>query len=148
MGSGQEGCGAGPHHGNEPADEAEIGEVVRVDGGSRVDLQAVIVLPGILEETVHGVEHLMGQEEEPLPGGREMHWWVGSHRSDMPFGASCLQSLQVGLKMRRAQVANATYARQFWGTIWKDPHGAFGLQVLPPGTSPQVPGPTIVASTV
>lgn len=37
------------HHGNEPANEAEVGEVVGVDGGGRVDLQAVIVLPGVFK---------------------------------------------------------------------------------------------------
>lgn len=38
-----------PYHGNEPADEAEVGEVVGVDGGGGVDLQAVIVLPSVFE---------------------------------------------------------------------------------------------------
>lgn len=46
--------------------------MVRVDGGGRVDLQAVVVLAGILKEAVHGVEHLVGQEEEPLPGQEEV----------------------------------------------------------------------------
>lgn len=59
------------HHGDEAADEAEVGEVVGVDGGGRVDLQAVVVLARILEEAVHGVEHLVGQQEEPLPGMRQ-----------------------------------------------------------------------------
>lgn len=63
----------GSYHGNEAADEAEVGEVVRVDGGGGVDLQAVVVLAGILEEAVHGVEHLVGQKEEPLPG-QEGQW--------------------------------------------------------------------------
>lgn len=40
--------------------------MVRVDGRGRVDLQAVIVLPSIFKQTVHRVEHLMGQEEKPL----------------------------------------------------------------------------------
>ena len=55
-------------HGDESADKAEVGEVVRVDGRGRVDLQAVIVLPSIFKQTVHRVEHLMGQEEKPLSG--------------------------------------------------------------------------------
>lgn len=41
--------------------------MVGVDGGGRVDLQTVVVFAGVLEETVHGVEHLMGQQEEPFP---------------------------------------------------------------------------------
>lgn len=62
---------SGSYHGNEAADEAEIGEVVGVDGGGRVDLQAVVVFASVLEEAVHGVEHLVGQEEEPFPGGEQ-----------------------------------------------------------------------------
>lgn len=58
---------SGAHHGDEAADEAEVREVVGVDGGSRVDLQTVVVFAGVLEETVHGVEHLVGQQEEPFP---------------------------------------------------------------------------------
>lgn len=62
---------SGAHHGDEAADEAEVREVVGVDGGSRVDLQAVVVFAGVLEEAVHGVEHLMGQQEEPFPAEGE-----------------------------------------------------------------------------
>lgn len=40
--------------------------MVGVDGGGRVDLQAVVVLPSVFKQTVHGVEHLVGQEEKPL----------------------------------------------------------------------------------
>lgn len=58
-------------HCNEAADEAEVGQVVGVDGRRRVDLQTVVALPGILEQTVHGVEHFMRQQEEPLSGKRE-----------------------------------------------------------------------------
>jgi len=55
------------HHGNEASDEAEVSEVVGVDGRSRVYLQTVVVFTGILKQTVHGVQHLMRQQEEPLP---------------------------------------------------------------------------------
>ena len=58
------------HHGDETPNEAEVSEVVGVDGGGRVDLQTVVVLAGVLEQAVHGVEHLVGQQEEPLPGER------------------------------------------------------------------------------
>ena len=40
--------------------------MVRVDVGGGVYLQAVVVLAGVLEQAVHGVEHLVGQQEEPL----------------------------------------------------------------------------------
>lgn len=38
-----------PYHGDESADKAEVGEVVRVDGRGWVDLQAVIVLPSVFK---------------------------------------------------------------------------------------------------
>lgn len=56
VGSGVLGChppwrshGNESYHGNEPANKAEVGEVVGVDGGGGVDLQAVVVLPGIFK---------------------------------------------------------------------------------------------------
>lgn len=58
------------HHGNEASDEAEVGEVVGVDGRSRVNLQTVVVFTGVLKQTVHGVQHLMRQQEKPLPTDR------------------------------------------------------------------------------
>lgn len=59
------------HHGDEASDEAEVCEVVGVDGGGRVDLQTVVVLSGIFKQTVHWVQHLMGQQEEPFPAEQE-----------------------------------------------------------------------------
>jgi len=55
------------YHGDEASDEAEVGQVVRVDGGCRVDLQTVVALAGVFKQTVHGVQHLVRQEEEPFP---------------------------------------------------------------------------------
>lgn len=57
-------------HRNEAANEAEVGEVIWVDGRRRVDLQTVVALSCVLKQAVHGVQHLMGQEEEPLPERR------------------------------------------------------------------------------
>lgn len=45
--------------------------MVWVDGGSRVDLQTVVVLAGVFKQTVHGVQDLVGQQEEPLPAEPE-----------------------------------------------------------------------------
>lgn len=59
------------HHGNEASDEAEVCEVVGVDGGGRVDLQTVVVLASVFKQTVHGVQDLVGQQEEPLPTEQE-----------------------------------------------------------------------------
>lgn len=63
------------YHCDEAADEAEVGEVVGVDWGGGVYLQAVIVLPGVFEQAVHGVQDFVGQQEEPLPAERQ----VGGH---------------------------------------------------------------------
>lgn len=57
------------YHGDEASDEAEVFEVVWVDGRSWVDLQAVVVLTGVFKQAVHGVQHLVGHQEEPLPTG-------------------------------------------------------------------------------
>ena len=54
------------HHGDEASDELEVHEVVGVDLRGRVDLQAVVVLVGVLEHPVHRVQQLVGQHEEPL----------------------------------------------------------------------------------
>lgn len=40
-----------------------------VNGGGGVNLQHIVVFSSIFKETVHWVEHLVGQLEEPLPGG-------------------------------------------------------------------------------
>ena len=55
-------------HGDEAPDELEIMQVVGVDVGGGVDLKTVVVLVGVLEEAVHGVEDLVGEQEEPFPG--------------------------------------------------------------------------------
>ena len=54
-------------HCNEPTDELEVVEVIGVHVGRRIDLQAVVVLVGILEQAVHRVQHLVGQQEKPFP---------------------------------------------------------------------------------
>lgn len=56
------------YHGDEAPDELEVLEVVGVDVGGGVDLQTVVVLAGIFEQAVHGVEHFVREQEEPFPG--------------------------------------------------------------------------------
>lgn len=48
------------YHGYESSYKAEVGEVVRVDGGGWVYLQTVVTLASVLKEAVHGVKHLVG----------------------------------------------------------------------------------------
>ena len=55
------------HHSNDSPHKLEVGEMLRVDPRGGVDLEGVAVLTGILKQTVHGVQHLVGQVEEPLP---------------------------------------------------------------------------------
>lgn len=54
-------------HGNKTAYEAEVGQMIGVDGGCRVDLQTVVTLARIFKQTVHRVQHLMRKKKEPLP---------------------------------------------------------------------------------
>lgn len=56
------------NHGDEASDELKILEVVWVDIGGRVDLETVVIFTSIFKQAVHGVQNLMGQQEEPLPG--------------------------------------------------------------------------------
>ena len=60
------------NHGNEASDELKILEVVGVDVGGGVDLETVVIFAGVFKQAVHGVQYLMGQQEEPLPVREEM----------------------------------------------------------------------------
>lgn len=60
-------CDEPTDHGNETSNKLEIFEVVWVDVGGGVDLETVVIFAGIFKQAVHGVQHLMGQQEEPLP---------------------------------------------------------------------------------
>lgn len=40
--------------------------MVGVDGGGRVNLQAVVALASVLKQAVHGIQHFVGQQEEPF----------------------------------------------------------------------------------
>lgn len=55
------------YHGDEASDKLEVVQVVGVDVRRRIDLQTVVVLVGVLEQAVHGVEHFVRQQQEPLP---------------------------------------------------------------------------------
>jgi len=46
-------------HGNESSHEAEIQQMIGINGRRRIDLQTVVAVVGVLEETVHWVEHFM-----------------------------------------------------------------------------------------
>lgn len=56
------------NHGNEASYKLEIFEVVRIDVGGRIYLETVVIFTSIFKQAVHGVQNLMRQEEEPLPG--------------------------------------------------------------------------------
>lgn len=86
------------HHGDEASNEAEVCEVVRVDGGGRVDLQAVVVLAGILKQTVHGVQDLMGEQKEPLPADRHNKSCYASFKS--------LREVPRGCKVKASEVSH------------------------------------------
>ena len=46
------------------SDEFEVIQMLRVDTGVRVDLEGIVVVRGILEKTVEGVEHLVRKKEK------------------------------------------------------------------------------------
>ena len=56
-----------------------------VDGGVGVNLQRVDVVTGILEQAVVRVQHLMGQQVEPLPvrhTGRRGRGWKSNRETN------------------------------------------------------------------
>lgn len=55
-------------HCNKSSNELEVQEMIRIYVRSRINLQTVIVLVRILEETVHGVQDFVRQQEEPFAG--------------------------------------------------------------------------------
>lgn len=50
------------------ANELEVIEVLWVDTRVGINLQGIIIVGGVFEETVEGVEHFVGQEEEKFTG--------------------------------------------------------------------------------
>lgn len=46
------------------ADELEVIEVLGVNARVRINLQGIIIVGGIFEQTVEGIEHFVGEEEE------------------------------------------------------------------------------------
>ena len=59
--------GKGSGRDQQPAEEAVVVEVLRVDGRQRVDHVRVVVGPGGLEEREGGVEQLGREQLDPLP---------------------------------------------------------------------------------
>jgi len=53
---------------NDTSNELEVVEMFGIDPRVRVDLKGVVVVSRILEQTVEGIEHLMGKQEEELAG--------------------------------------------------------------------------------
>lgn len=48
------------YHRNESSDESEVEQVVWVHRTGWIDLEGVVVLVGIFEQTVHWIQHLRG----------------------------------------------------------------------------------------
>jgi hypothetical protein len=49
---------------NNTTNELEVVQMFRVDAGVRVDLESVVVVCWLFEQTVEGVEHFVGKQEE------------------------------------------------------------------------------------
>lgn len=50
------------------ADELEVVQMLWVDARVGINLESVVVVGGVFEETVEGVEHFVGKEEEEFTG--------------------------------------------------------------------------------
>jgi hypothetical protein len=51
---------------NNSANKLEVVQMLRIDARMGIDLQRVVVVRRVLEQTVEGVEHLMGKQEKEL----------------------------------------------------------------------------------
>ena len=49
---------------DDASDELEVVQMFGVDAGVRVDLEGVVVVGGVFEEAVKGIEHLVREQEE------------------------------------------------------------------------------------
>lgn len=53
-------------HRDESSNKLKILQMVWIHVARRIDLETVIVLVGILKETIHRIQNFMGQQEKPL----------------------------------------------------------------------------------
>ena len=53
-------------HGDEATDEAKVEQMIRIDRRGRIDLQIVIVLVRVFEETIHRIQRLVRETKEPF----------------------------------------------------------------------------------
>jgi hypothetical protein len=67
------------------ADKFEVVQVLRVHAGRRVDLQGIVVVRRVLEQTVERVEHLVRKKEEEFPASRRVRklYAYGSNRANL-----------------------------------------------------------------
>lgn len=51
---------------DDPADESEVVQMLRINTGMWIDLQGVIIVGRVFEKAVKGIEHLVRKKEEEL----------------------------------------------------------------------------------
>lgn len=49
---------------NDTANKLEVVQMLWINAGMRIGLQGIIIVSGIFEETVEGIEHFVGEKEE------------------------------------------------------------------------------------
>lgn len=59
-----------------PPNELEVVKMLRVDPRVRVDLEGIIVVSGVFEETIEGIEHFVGQKEEKFSVEHLAEFWT------------------------------------------------------------------------
>lgn len=50
-----------------PSNEFEVTQVIRVDSRARIYLQSIVVVRRILKQTITWIENFMREKEEPFP---------------------------------------------------------------------------------
>lgn len=60
--------GSDTNHSNKSSNVFKIFQMIWIHEGGRIDLQAVVAVTRVHEEAVHRIQHLMRQQEKPLPG--------------------------------------------------------------------------------
>lgn len=54
---------------DDSANELEVVEMLGVDTGVGINLEGIIIVGGVFEETVERIEHFVGEEEEKFAAG-------------------------------------------------------------------------------
>ena len=95
---------------HDTTNELEVVQVLRVDTGVGVDLESVVVMCRIFKQTIEGIKHLVGKQEEEFSGETSVIKTVFTieldHQSLLEVGSALPHDLVVGIleNMRSAHL--------------------------------------------